>query len=887
MASTTQRASLTAQAELRSAPANRLQGQCACGGHAAGGECERCREKRATKGGAVQRQATAAAGEPRKEGEAPLIVHEVLHAPGVPLDAETRAFFEPRLGRDFSDVRAHYGARAAASAAAVDARAYTVGRDVVFGAGQYDAAGGAGRVLMAHELAHVAQQRHRAPLPDRLPIGEAHGAAEIEARRIAVEVMQGHSATAPQPRGLALFRQPAQPAAAASVVDTLPPTPTFAQMWREYEQLRFDRRDAEALGKVDALIGVMMGDDALNHGGELALWLVGRGEWARARQALKAVETAWWMQWITNGKKIPLESLGGFGTFGPGVLITEAERQAASGQHDRVRELLGLAYLFLQMQVTLATDKRFEELARINALPTEVAEGLTLFRLFSYSNTRSTLASMRRVMGFYSTQQRQALVAGRTTESARFAQLDRALRASLRDQVLTGEGHQVIVLEATRGADRRRGEGYFLEGERGAREFVTPLPGTPRPDELGKHPAYSLSMEVAFATLGGQEDFLTEIYQQPQIRTAFGNRPIDMNSLGTRLQVWRHMYAAYQAAPTPGCGSALCSLLRLMERYLKAFTAHTDYNIRDFGVSYLDGQAPEDLLGRTLRDCGVYAVTVAYEVYRTARGGSTRFNVDFQLYHTLEHAMLAIMDRATGEHYVVSNDQVTGPKRGNVSDTVASAYSSLMGRTNTFTPAGRTGTLSTSMGDAAFRSNVWANYQTGARLGLRTEVPTGPEDARTDDQRRTDTYARYYRDLERYDHFATAADARIDALRDALAGKTAAEHTTIVSSALPELTRLGLGMAFVVDRYTQKGPSATVGLYQGLNTPMEQLALFQTARTTHPLARLAQALLYAEKVGLTLSNEQRALVQGIRNAPLPSLAGDIGAYEAAGKPSSF
>jgi hypothetical protein len=816
-------------------------------------------------------------------------VQEVLRSSGTSLDARTRAYFEPRFGRDFSGVRVHTGARAAASADAIAALAYTVGRDIVFGAGQYDTASGAGRRLVAHELAHVAQHPDGAGLPDPLRIGASRGVAEIEARQAAADVLDGHPAQVSQDHSLAVSRQPAQPTGSSSVANALPPTQTFAQMWREFEQLRFDRRDAEALGRVDALIGSMMGEDALNHGGELALWLIGRGEWARARQALQAVEAAWWVQWVTDGKKIPLNALGGFGTFGPSQLIAEAERQSAAGQHDRVRELLGLAYLFLQMQITLASDKRFEELAGTSALPPEVAEGLTLFRLLSYSSTRDTLASMRRVIGFYSARQRQALVAGRAAEAEQFARLDRALRDSLRDRVLTGEseGHHVIVLEATQGVDRRRGEGYFLEGERGAREFVTPLPGTPRPDELGKHPAYSLSMEGAFATLGGQEDFLTEIYQQPRIRTAFGNRPIDMNDLDTRLRVWRHMYAAYQAAPLPGCGSALCSLLRLMERYLRTFTAHTDYNVRDFGVSYLDGQMPEDLAGRTLRDCGVYAVTVAYEVYRTARGGSPKVTVGFQLYHTLEHAMLAIMDQATGEHYVVSNDQITGPKSGEVSDTVASAYSSLMGRTNTFTPAGRTGVLSTAMNDAAFRGRIWANYQTGARLGLRTEAPTGPDDARTEGQRRADTYTRYYRDLERYDQFATATDVRIDALRDALSGKPTSEHSSIVSSSLPELTRLGLGMAFVVDKYTQRGPAAIVGLYEGRNMPMEQLALFQTARATHPLGRLAQALLYAEKVGLTLSNEQRALVQGIRNAPLPSLARDITAYEAAGKPATF
>jgi uncharacterized protein DUF4157 len=77
---------------------------------------------------------------------------------GQPLPGSTRAFFEPRFGQDFSQVRLHTDTRAAESARAVNARAFTLGRDVVFGAGQYTPGTGEGRRLMAHELTHVVQQ---------------------------------------------------------------------------------------------------------------------------------------------------------------------------------------------------------------------------------------------------------------------------------------------------------------------------------------------------------------------------------------------------------------------------------------------------------------------------------------------------------------------------------------------------------------------------------------------------------------------------------------------------------------------------------------------------------------------------------------------------------
>ncbi len=91
-------------------------------------------------------------------GAAPDVVDEVLGSPGQPLDTATRGFFEPRFGCDFGGVRVHTDDRAAQSADAVQARAYTVGNHVVFARGQFSPGSNAGRRLLAHEFAHVAQQ---------------------------------------------------------------------------------------------------------------------------------------------------------------------------------------------------------------------------------------------------------------------------------------------------------------------------------------------------------------------------------------------------------------------------------------------------------------------------------------------------------------------------------------------------------------------------------------------------------------------------------------------------------------------------------------------------------------------------------------------------------
>lgn len=89
----------------------------------------------------------------------PPIVHDVLHSPGQPLAANVRTFYESRFGHDFTRVRVHTDTRAAESARAVDATAYTVGEHVVFAAGAWAPHSRSGRELFAHELTHTIQQR--------------------------------------------------------------------------------------------------------------------------------------------------------------------------------------------------------------------------------------------------------------------------------------------------------------------------------------------------------------------------------------------------------------------------------------------------------------------------------------------------------------------------------------------------------------------------------------------------------------------------------------------------------------------------------------------------------------------------------------------------------
>ncbi|HEU4874579.1 MAG TPA: DUF4157 domain-containing protein, partial [Pyrinomonadaceae bacterium] len=127
-------------------------------------KCNACKEEEET----IQRKPLPAANGPSSQN--PDHVNNVISSGGQPLDLTTQQFFEPRLGRDLSSVRVHTGSAASQSARAVDARAYTLGHNIVFGSGEYAPHSESGRHLLAHELAHVSQAHGSNKLHRRLKV---------------------------------------------------------------------------------------------------------------------------------------------------------------------------------------------------------------------------------------------------------------------------------------------------------------------------------------------------------------------------------------------------------------------------------------------------------------------------------------------------------------------------------------------------------------------------------------------------------------------------------------------------------------------------------------------------------------------------------------------
>jgi hypothetical protein len=169
-----------------------LQRKCACGGSVSSsltGECEECKNKRLQtklsigasndpleqEADRVADQVLATSAHPAVSGTTPRIqrntaqtseeadtapasVDRVLASSGRPLDPALQQDMGNRFSYDFSRVRVHSGATAEQSARDVNANAYTVGHNIVFGAGQYSPGAQEGRRLLAHELTHVVQQ---------------------------------------------------------------------------------------------------------------------------------------------------------------------------------------------------------------------------------------------------------------------------------------------------------------------------------------------------------------------------------------------------------------------------------------------------------------------------------------------------------------------------------------------------------------------------------------------------------------------------------------------------------------------------------------------------------------------------------------------------------
>ena len=188
---------------------------------------------------------------------------------------------------------------------------------------------------------------------------------------------------------------------------------------------------------------------------------------------------------------------------------------------------------------------------------------------------------------------------------------------------------------------------------------LTPLPGLESPKEVVNKSGGA----TQFAQIAALQ---TTLIRSGALQAEIRNRAGGSTSVpgGDRSTSTTRRRARPSGAPCMPCTSGpgekpLESLMTLVANHLKAYTHHTFFNIRDFGKNYLDTDFPVNLAGQIERDCGVYALTVAWDVFETVRQANPSREVTFSLRVMLDHVILVMEDKSTLQTYVVSNDSVT------------------------------------------------------------------------------------------------------------------------------------------------------------------------------------------------------------------------------------
>jgi len=148
----------------------------------------------------LQRAAGNASVSRMMEDERSPVKDLLASSSGQPLDRDTQALMQTRLGHDFSDVRVHADSQATQSAKAVNAHAYTVGTNVVFQSDRYAPGTDSGNKILAHELTHVVQQKagpvDGTPAPGGISVSHPSDPFEQAAERNAEQAMASNAAPA-------------------------------------------------------------------------------------------------------------------------------------------------------------------------------------------------------------------------------------------------------------------------------------------------------------------------------------------------------------------------------------------------------------------------------------------------------------------------------------------------------------------------------------------------------------------------------------------------------------------------------------------------------------------------------------------------------------------
>lgn len=579
------------------------------------------------------------------------------------MDAAARAFFEPRLGHDFRHVRVHDDQRAGESARSVNARAYTVGGDVVFGARAFRPESEQGRRLIAHELAHVVQQRDAGPGGDAPVVNRVSRPcerAEAEAEAASASVSGG-----PAPRlagvseGGVLHRADgdAEPAPAApfyqEAVDALaeersktttivkgqivPGSVTVLEKLvalceaiergsaPDVKTLLDDFLASSALGVslstpsnslVNEMVGRMMllGMDA--ESATLRRWGLERersisppigGGYAREIANWKDVEKRLLEQIPEAGGAEGLKALDGLILFFGQV----------------VREIFSLS----EAEIVKDRQKRVD--LKGNLFVEREQQSISVYNDELVGLMRETFAGIQSALQVVLDQAAEDLAAGRGGAMLQSAKdrLDGRLQPLIdpadKNQRIGGVPVELTNSEFREGGGVHRDALAKTEEAKAERSVNVQFYDAAQPPESAKE--MSSDFGVVFLARKRQVLLLEEIYgvqkdDKGDLTPETKENAAAMASLGAeglRLHSdddWRKFVAAKfeLREATDGREKALMAVMELLEKYMSVFTSHTPYNIEDFGDNYLTKTFPRDLAGRLIHDCGVYGLRMAY-----------------------------------------------------------------------------------------------------------------------------------------------------------------------------------------------------------------------------------------------------------------------------------
>ena len=577
---------------------------------------------------------------------APPIVHDVLESSGEPLDADSRRFFEERFGYDFGAVRVHRDVRAAESARAVHAQAYTVGHDIVFDSGGFAPQTETGRRLLAHELTHVVQQTsagdHResaAPpivrydLRHRVAARESGIAPSLRRKPGPVPPVAAPPFYQEVLDALAVERKQIITIVRSQIIpESIAPLEKLLALCKAIEQERA------------ADIPAALTDFFASGTDHLPLVTPSPGLVAEMTSRMMALglsaESQKLRQWgVAREKNV---SPGYYEHYEAEIYAWQRikdrllERIPDTGGANALKSLDALLLFFKQLhQERFALDEK--------AIEKDQKRRADLFDNYFVQREKTIsvyaaelVAEMREVfIGIQTAFQVMLDEAVDDLAHGRGSAMLEKAKERLENQLLSliepkdkekrVTGIQVETTRSEFGPGGGRHFDYFARTEAAKKKRSIKVEFY----DVEQQPSLASEMK---GDLGGV--FLARRRQIALIEEIYGLQKDDKGQLtaetkenaaaiaklgatGFQLHTdddWRKFvkekFELREA--TDGPEKALVAVMDLLGKYFKIFTTHTPYNIEDFGDNLLTKTFPRDMAGRLIHDCGVYALRVAY-----------------------------------------------------------------------------------------------------------------------------------------------------------------------------------------------------------------------------------------------------------------------------------